>query len=332
MVHHGRAASAIAEAPATPPPDDTRRQLGSLDGEDSRPPNHQPAGGVAVAVPSATAHAAVVSRSILADAVSHEMRSTLALISGYSQSLLHLPLDDGTQRQYLQRISQAAESLTELADEVLDIAAADDGGHALRRRPVSLAWLVGRLARELAQESEALSIDCLVPPQLPLVDVDPVWISHVLRNLVMNAFKYGPDPSGAVSVRARDAGDRVVVTVADDGAGIDPDERERVFEAFYRGRRAQGSGIQGSGLGLYVCRQLVEAHRGRIWIEEAPRGTAVSFSLPRYRAPEPAPLPPVGLDAAGPGPAALPADGERDTPQTARRASLGAVRTAPAAG
>ena len=247
----------------------------------SRMPPAPPPPDVALSGPGADAEAAA-SRSLLADAVSHELRSTLALISGYSQSLLHLQLDDGTQRRYLSRISQAAESLTELADEVLDLAAVDEG-EILHRQPVSLAWLVERLSAEVAQEDGGIVIEREVPLGLPLVLVDPVWIAHVLRNLVVNAAVYGGDGARVLRIQARDDDDHVVMTVHDDGAGIDPEEREHVFDPFFRGRRARESGTEGAGLGLYLCRQLVEAHGGRIWIDDAPQGAAISFSLPRGR-------------------------------------------------
>lgn len=272
-----------------------------------------------------------VSRAMLADAVSHELRSTLALITGYSQSLLHLPLDDGTQRQYLHRISRAAESLTELADEVIGLAATGNC-ETLNRQPVSLAWMVERIAAEPALDDKRLTIEQRIPPQLPLVDADPVWIGLVLRNLVANAAKYGRDGDPSISIEARADGEQVVTTVRDRGSGIDPDERERVFDAFYRGRRARTSGVEGTGLGLYLCRQLVEAHHGRIWLDDVPRGTSVSFSIPRHRSEAT-----VQASVAAPASAAAwraPVDAVDDQPRTEhanRRAGLG-VRPARAAG
>ncbi len=86
-----------------------------------------------------------------------------------------------------------------------------------------------------------------------------------------------------MTVRARQVDGFVVVTVRDDGRGFDDDERELAFDPFFRGRRARAQGTDGSGLGLYLCRQLVEGHGGRIWVDETDDGGSVSFSLPRYR-------------------------------------------------
>ncbi len=273
---------------------------------------------------------AAVSRAMLADAVSHELRSTLALITGYSQSLLHLPLDDGTQRQYLHRISRAAESLTELADEVIGLAATGNC-ETLNRQPVSLAWMVERVAAEPALEDKHLSIEQRIPPQLPLVDADPVWIGLVLRNLVANAVKYGRDGDPRITIEARADGDQVVTTVRDRGSSIDPDERDRVFEAFYRGRRARTSSVEGTGLGLYLSRQLVEAHHGRIWLDDVPLGTSVSFSIPRHHSEATVQAP---TASAAPAAWRAPLDADDDQPRAERanrRAGLG-VRPARAAG
>ena len=230
-------------------------------------------------------------RPLLAGALSHELRATLALISGYSQSLLHLPLDDATRRRYLERIQAATETLTEFADQILEMAGPGDVRPVLRRRPVALEWLVGRLVRQLAADAEAGKVRYQRAPDLPLVDIDPLWIGQVLRNLVRNALTHGATPDGVVTILAHRADDAVVVTVRDDGPGFDDDEREVVFQPFYRGRRARASDRAGVGFGLYLCRELVEAHGGRIWVEETPSGAAVSFSLPTCR---PAAVSPAG--------------------------------------
>ena len=129
-----------------------------------------------------------------------------------------------------------------------------------------------------------------LPPDIPDVDIDAVRIGHVLINLVDNARRYG-DP-GSIVIRARLAPGTVVLTVEDNGKGIPLDERTRVFDRFYRGHRARSAHPDGSGLGLYVCRRLVEAHGGHIWIEPDLDRSAISFSVPvapRLTAPDPEP-------------------------------------------
>lgn len=222
---------------------------------------------------------------LLAGAMSHELHAALALISGYSQSLLHLPLDDDTRRRYLERILSATDSLTEFADRVLEVAGPPGGQPVLRRRPVALEWMVDRLVRQLSAEQESAPVCLQLPRNLPLVDVDPAWITHVLRNLVRNALTHGRSGAGdAVTISARHVGDEVVVTIADGGTGFDPDEREVAFHAVRPGRRVRASERAGLGFGLYLCRELVEAHGGRIWLDQVAKGAAVSFTLPTCRA------------------------------------------------
>ncbi len=219
-------------------------------------------------------------RSILAAAAAHELRSTLALVSGYSQSLQHLALDAATRRQYLERIISAATTLTECADELVGLA--DDERPALQREPIAISWLIEHAARELTA-GDSGEVTCDVVPGLPLVEVDAAWVLHVIRNLVTNARRHGAGSTG-VTIRARGAGDSVIVSVQDEGPGVDPEDRPHVFEPFYRGARARTTGVPGSGIGLYVCRRLVEAHGGEIWFDPAPSGTSISFSLPLWHA------------------------------------------------
>jgi two-component system sensor histidine kinase KdpD len=235
--------------------------------------------------------------STLAGATSRELRATLALISGYSQSLLHLSLDEPTRRQYLERMSQAAESLSRLADRILDLADAGSERPALRRQPVSLSWLLDHLTQELAETSASRAITYWIPPLLPLIDADPAWIGHVLRNLVTNATRCGAE---TVTIRARAVEEGVVVSVHDDGDELDPAARDRVFDPTARGSRSARPGARWSGVNLCLCQQLVEAHGGRMWVDDASGGMSISFSLPTLESREPAAVP-----VALPGTAAL---------------------------
>ncbi len=209
-------------------------------------------------------------------AVSHELRTPLSLIAGYVDSLLDLDLDPEEQRRSVERIGHAAGRLTELVHELLELTDFERGGRALQRSRVHLPTVVARLVGEIAESPGMRPVHVMIPSDLPAVDIDAVRIGHVLANLVDNAQKYGEGP---ITVMAARAGAEVVVSVRDQGPGIPPDERTRVFDRFYRGR-AVPVGIAGSGLGLYVCRRLVEAHGGRIWIDTKWPGSAISFSIP----------------------------------------------------
>jgi len=214
--------------------------------------------------------------------VSHELRTPLALIRGYTDTLLHLQLEPGEQRQYLERIDHATERLTTLVKEILDIAHLQADPLVLQRVPVSFASLVARLRGDLAATGQESRLVTAIPPRLPLVDVDSARVGQVLENLVGNALKYA-QPETRVTIKAAAWQDELTVTVEDEGIGIPESDRALVLEPFHRGRNVRESSIQGTGLGLYISRRLVEAHSGRLWVgerEDGRSGTRVSFTLP----------------------------------------------------
>jgi signal transduction histidine kinase len=218
-------------------------------------------------------------------AVSHELRTPLALIGGYVDSLLDLDLDPTAQRRSVERIGHAATRLNLLVDELLELTQLEHASLGLRRTRVDVAVLLADFTRDLGESPGMPQVHVAAPQDLPPVDADAMRVGHVLANLVDNARKYGGD--GPVTISARRGRRVVVVTVSDTGAGIAPEERELVFDRFYRGRAARDAGARGSGLGLYVCRRLVEAHGGTMWVEPEEGRSEMSFSLPLARhAPE----------------------------------------------
>jgi signal transduction histidine kinase len=219
-------------------------------------------------------------RSSFVAAVSHELRTPLALIDGYAQSLLHLDLDETVRRGYLERLGAAVERVTGLVDQIVDIAQLDSDGLTLEAEPIAVEQLLGEFAAEQAELPGAPTVELDLGPDLPDVEVDAPRIHQVLTNLGGNTAKYaGPD--ARLTIRARRGGRRtVVITVADDGPGIDAEQRSHVFERFYRGRSVRESRIPGNGLGLYLAKRIVEAHGGWIRLDSAPRGTSISFALP----------------------------------------------------
>jgi len=214
-------------------------------------------------------------------AVSHELRTPLSLITGHVDSLLDLGLEPAEQRRSVERIGGAAARLQALVDELLDLTQLEHASLALHRSRVEVAALLETVIGSLGEWPGMPQIDTQVPPSLPDVHVDPVRIGHVLVNLVDNARRYGGP--GPIAMTARRRRTTVVVTVEDGGPGIAPDERALVFDRLYRGRVARDAHPGGMGLGLHVCRRLVEAHGGQIWIEPDPGRSAVSFSMPIAR-------------------------------------------------
>ena len=130
-----------------------------------------------------------------------------------------------------------------------------------------------------AAAAKGVSVHVRTADALAPVAGDPERLQRVLFNLIQNAIRHTP-ADGSVVVRARPAGDAVEIEVADTGDGIADHEREHVFEPFFRGGAQAARPSNGAGLGLAISRAIVEAHGGRIWLEEAPHGTRVRFSLP----------------------------------------------------
>jgi PAS domain S-box-containing protein len=213
--------------------------------------------------------------------VSHELRTPLALIRGYAESLLYLDLEADQQRHYVERIDDATGRLAALVDQVLDVTHLQADPLILERTVTTLPSLIARLRGELdvAGGSDRLVVE--LPDDLPALDVDVGRLGQVLSNLVGNARKYAPD--GPVVIGATIDGAWLAVTVDDEGIGIPDAERDLVTEPFHRAWNVRESRIPGTGLGLFICRRLVEAHGGRLEILDRPdgrSGTRVRFTLP----------------------------------------------------
>ena len=216
--------------------------------------------------------------------VSHELRTPLALVRGYAETVLHFDLNADQQRDYVDRIHQVTTRLGSLVDQILDVTHLDADPLILERAPVAFAALAARLNGDLALSGDNARLVVELPADLPPVDVDAGRIGRVLENLVGNALKYAPDGSPVV-LRASVDGDWLLATVEDEGVGVPEAERSLVLEPFHRAWNVRESRIPGTGLGLYICRRLVEAHGGRLGLADRPDGrpgTRVTFSLPIF--------------------------------------------------
>lgn len=222
-------------------------------------------------------------KSALLSSVSHALRTPLATILGSATSLLQPELrwTEEARSELLETIADEALHLNQLVGNLLDMSRIEAGALRLRREPQLLSELVeDTLANSLrTRSSHRLVVE--IPEEFPLVDADYGLIQHVLVNLLGNAVKYSPEGT-EIRVEAVAAGEWAVVRVVDQGPGILPSERERVFQRFYRLERQNGH-QEGMGLGLPICMGIVDAHGGRLWIEDAPQGGAVfAFALPAW--------------------------------------------------
>jgi PAS domain S-box-containing protein len=221
-------------------------------------------------------------RSTFLSVVSHELQTPIAIIKGYAGTLARADAawDGHTIRHGLQSIEEETDRLGRLVENLLSISRIEAGGIALRPAPVSVAPLVRRTVRKLAGRSARHSLRVELPPDLPTVTGDPERLEEVLLNLVENAIKYSPG-GGEVTISASVERDELVVRVQDQGIGVGVRDRERIFDRFYRVDGSLARRTQGTGLGLFICRAIVAAHGGRIWVESAlSRGSTFSFSLP----------------------------------------------------
>ena len=219
--------------------------------------------------------------------VSHELRTPLGFIMGYATSLLlpDAPDDKATTRQCIEVIAEASNELKELVDNLLDMTKIGAGSLSVSPAPTRLGPLVYAAVARIRMRATLHHFAIAVPASLPLVRVDAHRVEQVLYNLLDNAIKYSPD-GGRIAVRATPGEHDILVSVLDEGVGIRGDELASVFERFHRGSIARTRGIAGTGIGLAICRGIVEAHGGRIWAESPPvrpgrpRGTAIRFTIP----------------------------------------------------
>jgi signal transduction histidine kinase len=196
--------------------------------------------------------------------ISHELRTPLGFIKGYSTSLLREDTvwDEATRREFLNIIDEEADRLTRLIEDMLESARLQSKTLQFKFSPVRIDALLRDVATRINVHQPGLKITCDFQA-LPPIRGDSTRLSQVFENLFSNAIKYAPDSEIVISMRATT--DTIRITFADKGEGILEDYLPFVFERFYRvpGERT----VTGTGLGLYICKQIVMAHHGNIWVE-----------------------------------------------------------------
>jgi two-component system, OmpR family, sensor histidine kinase KdpD len=219
-------------------------------------------------------------RSSLLSTVSHDLRTPLSAITGASSTLLEADpaISAETRRELVSSIFDEAERLHRLVTNLLDMTRLEAGALVPRKEWQPVEEVVGAALQRMARVLGEHPLTTRIAADLPFVPLDDLLIQQVLVNLLENAVKYAP-PRTAIEIRAYAEGSGVVLEVADHGPGLPPEDLERVFEKFYR---SPGAGARsGAGLGLAICRGIVELHGGRIWAENLPEsGVAFRFSLP----------------------------------------------------
>ncbi len=214
---------------------------------------------------------------------SHELRTPLFSIQGFVRLILEGQVpDEETQREFLGIVLQQADQLAQLVNNLLNISRLESGMLELGREPVQLLDVLQEAVaklRGIAQEKD-IALEADLPASLPPVIGDQDLLQQVVTNLIGNAIKFTPK-AGQVVIGARGSQDEIMVEVRDTGIGISADSLDRIFTKFYRAPHTAGEQPEGSGLGLYIARQIIEAHGGRIWAESAlGQGSTFRFTLP----------------------------------------------------
>jgi len=214
--------------------------------------------------------------------ISHELRTPLTSIKGFSTTLLAEDIEwpAPKQRDFLQTIDEESDKLGDLIEQLLDMSRMEAGILRISPRKQSLNDIFISSEAQLRGITPDHVLSLEITPDLPLVNVDGQRIAQVLTNLAGNAAKYSPSQT-RISISAYPVDNAIQIDVADQGIGIPAKDRQQVFEAFRQLENKSSNRTRGAGLGLAICKGLVEAHGGKIWIQDRTEpGTVVSFTLP----------------------------------------------------
>jgi PAS domain S-box-containing protein len=219
-------------------------------------------------------------RSDLISTVSHEIRSPLTSVKGFTSTLLSKwdRFNDEQKKVMLRTINYDADRVTRLLGDLLDVSRLEAGRLELKRQEVDVVALATDAVMRLRLDVEHHTLEVAFPDDFPKVIADPNRIEQVLMNLVENAIKYSKP--GAITVSGHGVGDSITVRVIDEGEGIPADHLPHIFTKFYR--RGSGERRSGTGLGLYICKGIIDAHGGDLSVEKSDAtGTVFAFTLPK---------------------------------------------------
>jgi signal transduction histidine kinase len=181
-------------------------------------------------------------------------------------------------KQLLQDAFYETESMARIITNLLELSRAQSGHLTLNYEPVSLPIIIGETVREVQKRSPKHDITIQIPQNLPVVHGDSVRLQHIIKNLLDNAVKYSPQ-GGPIRVFVKNEKDDLVIAVSDTGIGISKADQDKLFKAHER--VGNKTAFKGTGIGLLVCRKLVETHGGKIWVEsELGKGSTFFFTIP----------------------------------------------------
>jgi len=230
--------------------------------------------------------------------VSHELRTPLAIIKGYASTLLNsnLDLDEARQKRFIRGINDASDRLTRLIDNLLSVSRLESGRFKLSPQEIDLRDVIRRVITATRPSSSRHELKFTPTSEPVVVTADPNQIEQVLVNLITNAIKYSTEgdvtielrriighlPEGTDTTSNGTVRNWAIISVKDSGIGIPPNQVRQVFDQFFRGDAPAVRRVAGTGLGLYICKSIVDAHRGRIWVESyLGRGSTFFVALPQ---------------------------------------------------
>jgi len=218
-------------------------------------------------------------RTSLLSSLSHDLRTPLSTIEGAASTLVQqgATLPPEVRRDMAETIVEESRRMARLVSNLLDMIRVETGALAVQKAWQPLEEALGVALLRLDEPLSSHPVDVELPPELPLVPIDELLIEQVFINLLENAAKYTP-PGTPITISAQDVDGAVMVEVADEGPGIASGSEEAVFRKFYRaGRGNEG----GAGLGLTICRGIVTAHGGRMWVDHrSGQGAVFRFPIP----------------------------------------------------
>lgn len=214
------------------------------------------------------------------NSLSHDLRTPLASIIGAITGLLEEGelFDTAARNELLRTIEQEALRMNRLVGNLFDMARLQKGILQLKKEWCDMEEIVGIALHDIRRSLGKRPVQIDIEPALPLIEIDMGLIEQVVVNLLDNAIKYSPVETG-LTLKARRSQSELHVSVSDRGEGIPPNEIEAIFDQFYRGQTSQA--VKGTGLGLTICKEIIQLHGGRIWAEsEIDHGTTITFALP----------------------------------------------------
>jgi K+-sensing histidine kinase KdpD len=223
-------------------------------------------------------------RSEMIATLSHELRMPLTTIKGYSTMLLmdEVAWERSEINEYLRLIDEECESMHTMISSILDSSLIDVNQLPVEPQPLRLHHLAHTVAAEVQRQTSTHRLMVDFAPNFPLVNADPRWIKQVFRNILDNSVKYSMN-GGFIFIRGEVRSQDVIVSIADQGIGISPEDLIPIFEKYFRVRNLHTMNIPGTGLGLPIARAIVEVHGGKIWVDsKLGQGTTVYFSLPIF--------------------------------------------------